>query len=352
MKKKYSVSPYKRWHDSRTKKISRRKKRDKKYNPDKGTSPIYGKSASEVVTRNPLVPPSNLSIIHNSVQCLIFFKRLRAQRWVNKQGNYLFVILDLRNVSYVDFSTICILIAIIGELAQRKIYIRGNFPKNSEAKTVIEESGLLNLMRDTEGEKFPVSEKSELLFIEKGAKKLTKEDNIRISKMVKSTVKHLTGEENHCKQLRTILLEICGNSIEWGGTVNKQWLIGIKYDSERVIFTITDVGKGILNTLNRKFKHVLSDLIYSDVEILQNAFVKKYGSSTQEINRNKGLPAIKKGFDDGLLKDLKVLTNNVILHFDNDKKSLSFIKQRGFDGTLYRWSITKESLETNFRTSA
>ena len=96
----------------------------------------------------------------------------------------------------------------------------------------------------------------------------------------------------------------------------------------------------------------MSDLIYSDVEILQNAFVKKYGSSTQEINRNKGLPAIKKGFDDGLLKDLKVLTNNVILHFDNDKKSLSFIKQRGFDGTLYRWSITKESLETNFRTSA
>lgn len=53
--------------------------------------------------------------------------------------------------------------------------------------------------------------------------------------------------------VKTIILEICGNSIEWSGTDNKQWLLGVKYESDRVIFTVTDVGKGILETLYRKF---------------------------------------------------------------------------------------------------
>jgi len=63
------------------------------------------------------------------------------------------------------------------------------------------------------------------------------------------------------------------------------------------------------------------------------------------VNRNKGLPAIKSGFDDGLLKNLKVLTNNVILHFDNGNDSKSINKKIEFKGTLYRWVITKESLK-------
>ena len=112
-----------------------------------------------------------------------------------------------------------------------------------------------------------------------------------------------------------------------------------------VIFTITDVGKGILKTLNRKFKQKITDFITKESDdILKGAFIKKYGSKSKQVNRNKGLPAIKGGFDDGVLKDLKVLTNDVILHYDNDSKS-GVINGTSFDGTLYRWTVTKDSLK-------
>ena len=133
-------------------------------------------------------------------------------------------------------------------------------------------------------------------------------------------MQHLTGEISQCKSIKTIILEICGNSIEWGGTANKQWLLGVKYETGKVIFTVTDVGKGILETLHRKFSLQLADKFTnkSNDEVLIGAFDQKYGSSSQEVNRNKGLPAVKFNFEQGIIGNLKVLTNNVILHF-NDK---------------------------------
>ena len=61
-------------------------------------------------------------------------------------------------------------------------------------------------------------------------------------------------------------------------------------------------------------------------EILKGAFDKTYGSATKEGNRNKGLPAVKAGFKNEIIGKLKVLTNNVILHFDDDTLSKEFAK--------------------------
>ena len=63
----------------------------------------------------------------------------------------------------------------------------------------------------------------------------------------------------------------------------------------------------------------------SDDEILKGAF-EKYGSATQKVNRNKGLPSIKSNYDEGNIENLKVLTNNVILNFEDSSKSKTFAK--------------------------
>lgn len=258
-----------------------------------------------------------------------------------------FVIMSLKKVSLIDYGTISILTAISDDLKSKKIILKGDFPENNNCKKAIIDSGFLSHMYDEKGKKFPQIEKSELIFFEKGSGKLSIKDNMAISRTVKNVVEHLTGELNQCLAVKTIILEICGNSIEWGGTHTKQWLLGVKYETDKVVFTVTDVGKGILETLHRKFHKILWDVFSrkTDLEILQGAFDQKYGSTTQEINRNKGLPAIKNSCEQDVIRNLKVLTNNVVLHFKSENCSQTFEKGKPrFRGTFYQWEMTSECI--------
>jgi len=344
VKRNKKKAKIKKWHDYRSRKIGKSPKRNKRYNPNK--NPIYKRRRYEFVEAEPIVAPANICILKETEKSLNFFSELRRERNISKIGRICFVQIDISRVVEFDYSAICVLMAIVQDLKAKKIYVRGNFPDNKKCRDLIVESGLLTYMRDEKGKPFKKAEKSDLLFIEKGAKKLTREDNKQISDSLRKAAKYLTGEEKHLPKLRTILLEICGNSIEWGDTTNKEWLLGILYEDDKVTITITDVGKGILKTLNQKFKKVFMDTLSlkTDADILKGAFVQKYGSSTREINRNKGLPSIKNGFDTGVIKNLKVLTNNVLVDFEDDTKTR--IMRRGvFKGTLYCWEVTNETIK-------
>jgi hypothetical protein len=348
MKKYYTESKYKKWNTTRSKKTIRSKQKRNKYDDTAFGTPVYNFRKPKRKP-DPVIAPLNLCLLENTEECLVFFQKIRKRKSVGKIGRSNMVQMDLSNVAFIDYSTVCVLIAIITDLKNRGIFITSNLPKSQECKQKVLDCGLLNVMYDNQGRPFKRVDTSDLHFIEKGSKKLTKSDNRRISETVRRACQHLSGSGGYNKRLRTILLEICGNSIEWGGTQNRQWLLGVKYENDRAIFTVTDVGVGILNTLKKKPFVRLSDVIQakSDDDVLRGAFIKKYGSSSQKINRNKGLPSIRTGFEDGLLRNLKVLTNNVILHYDNESNSGEFRENLHFKGTLYRWVVTQESLKIN-----
>ncbi|EKJ84954.1 hypothetical protein CLV96_0309 [Leptospira meyeri] len=340
-KKKY----YKQWHDKRSQKIGRKPRRNKKYNPNR--LPIYQRQHRiEYLRVNPIKAPSQLDLLRNTEECLRFFTELRDLGAINKVNKTCYVEMDISKVEKIDYSSVCVLIAISRDLKFKKIILRGNYPESEQCKKLVIESGLLTFMFDDKGKPFDKSEKSDLFFIEKGSELLSQKDNISISKSVQHVVKHLSGKESHFPKLRTIMLEICGNSIEWGETLNNQWLFGVKYEEEKVIFTITDVGKGILKTLKKKFTRFLKDVLSNKTsdEVLKGAFIKKYNSKTEEINRNKGLPSIKKAYDNGIISNLTVITNNVMLNFSDEKKSKE-MQGHEFEGTLYRWEVTKDNLK-------
>ncbi len=253
--------------------------------------------------------------------------------------------MSLRSVVAIDYATISILTAINDEFRDNRIFLQTVLPLDPEVNRFMVESGYLNNLYDNTGNPFPKAEKSELIFFEKGCGALSESDNRRITTLIRSVVKHLTGVENYSTFLKTIILEICGNSIEWSDTSNKQWLLGVKYEEESVIFTVTDIGRGIISTLYRKFTRKFFDAFNSGEEILRGAFNNKYGSTAQEVNRNKGLPAVKSRYDSGSIQDLTVLTNNVILHFGDSDRSTAFGRGRPrFKGTFYQWRVTEESL--------
>lgn len=363
MKKRPANDKYRQWLKGRLikngKKLHKRKLLSikKKINGTQIEQKIFNKVrnikssvyASSKVKRIKLsvYAPSDFRLINNTEGCLLFFRDLRSDEFLNMKMGVRFVIMSLKNVTQIDYGTISILTAIGDELKSKNIILKGDLPNNPACRLFMINSGYLNNLFDEHVKPFSISTKSDLLFFEKGSGKLTLEDNIKISKAVKNVVNYLTGESSQCLSVKTIVLEICGNSIEWSGTNTRQWLLGVEFESERVVFTATDLGRGIFESLHRKFKVKLANTFLgkSCDEILKGAFDHKYGSSTQEVNRNKGLPAVKFNFEQDRIRNLKVLTNNVILHFDDDSLSRTFKKGSArFKGTFYQWEMTKECI--------
>jgi hypothetical protein len=126
--------------------------------------------------------------------------------------------------------------------------------------------------------------------------------------------------------------------------------VAFETDSETheksVTFTMTDVGYGILKTLNRKFHMLIKEHVSlkTDIEILHYAFHKKYGSKTEDINRNKGLPLILSRVNNNYVSEMKVITNNVILHLSNYDNS-SLLK-KSLPGTFYSWKVDTKNIES------
>jgi hypothetical protein len=349
MKKLYTTPEYKAYQKRRLLKIEKklhkerlaelRAKRKEKLKSKKK----HQHQAHDI--KLPVIAPSDLRLIENTKKCLEFFRDLRSEEFRSKRGKIQVVILSLKEVTQIDYGTISILTAIGDDLKFKGVILRSFLPDHPQCKEYMIESGYLNNLYDDNGKPFPKAAKSELMFFEKGCGRLSDEESRKISLLIKKIVGHLTGIEKYCQPLRTIILEICGNSIEWSGTGNKQWLLGVKYRDDRVIFTVTDVGKGILESLYRRLSRRFFEAFKSNDEILKGAFDKKYGSTTKEENRNKGLPAVKANFNQGTINNLKVLTNNVILHFDDDTLSKEFEKRTPrFKGTFYQWEMTNDCL--------
>jgi len=344
MKKLYTENKYKR--HNRKKIREGLKKRKKKYSYK---APPPKKEVVDI--KEEVEAPEDFRVIENTVDCYQFFKNIRSKKYTSIYNEENFVNMTLKPVDHIDYGTISILTAISEDLKYKDILLNGDFPKNEESKKFLIESGFLNYMYDENGKRFPRPNKSRLIFFEKGSGRLSEDDNRSISRLIKESVQHLTGKERSCQSIKTMILEICGNSIEWGATDKKQWLLGLKYEKDKVIFTVTDVGLGILSTLHRKFEKVLKDTFSfkSDLEILEGAFDKKYGSSSKEENRNKGLPSIRIKNEEGKIKNLKVLTNNVILHFNNKEKSRTLnIYEPYYRGTYYEWELDRECLKNIF----
>lgn len=343
MKKYYTTAKYKKYQKIKQKKEERRKRNRKKYDPNK--HPFANKINIKTDIKEAIIVPVDFRLIENTESCLEFFAQLRNPKNLSTIGRKKFVELTFKDVEQIDYSSISVLTAIIDDFKFKRIVLRTDFPQDEEAKKFIVTSGFLDNMYDSNGKRFPKSKVSDTLIFEKGTNKLQRSENIGVTTTLKKIMKHLTGKDAHCPLMRTILLEICGNAIEWSKADNKQWLFGAKYEENRVIVTFTDVGKGILSTLYKKMEQKLIDTISfkSDAKVLEEVFRKKYSSKSRMKNRNKGLPEIRKKFEEGKIKDLKVITNNVILHFKDTNKSKEF-SNISFDGTFYRWVITKDCL--------
>ena len=174
--------------------------------------------------------------------------------------------------------------------------------------------------------------------------------NSSIGAAIKKSIYNIIGKEQHYPPVYSIVQEMAGNSIEHAFDKKKCWFFSINFDdlNNKINFVFTDNGYGIIKTLKRRFgqqffKDILQGELNENSAILRKAFDQKYGSRTEEINRNKGLPKIKAVVDEEHITDLVVLSNKAYLNLGQNRKIIELKNE--FQGTFYCWSVDKSNIE-------
>jgi hypothetical protein len=282
--------------------------------------------------------PVDFTIETGLEKSIVFLSRVR-----NFNGqNYSHVYLDLNGIKKIDIVCIVMLLSVVNHLSSRNISVVGNHSGESISDNIFCKSGFLSHMTKISGGKFTSSDEHSLI-VKIGTDKANPD---LIGKTNAKAVKILTGREFHYKKLNSMVGEMAGNTMEFAYSHNKHYLYCYNYTGgDEITFVFSDVGYGIIDTLRKNVGHIINDTItFKDkLAVLNGAFDKKYGSKTEEVNRNQGLPLIKSVNNEGLVKNLRVLTNGVYLDFDDNEKSQ--ILSNRYSGTIYVWKVSKSILE-------
>ncbi len=256
--------------------------------------------------------------------------------------------IGIRQVAQIDFASTMLLNAIEEELAVLRCNVSSKLPKEEKSRKYLIESGYLN-KKYVNGRMIINPGNTLVMDVQRGEDRI-KVDNIRaFIAMMEKVYQHLHSSKSiHHESYVSILKEICSNSAEWGNIVRRNWTIGVKFEEGKAIFVALDLGQGILKSLYRNFYDIIADMRKPDWQILEGAFNEHYGSKSKEDNRNQGLPFIKQCSVRGIIKELCVISNNVMLDFTNSNNNCVFSSsQNVFPGTLYSWVIDASCLTVN-----
>ena len=325
----------------RMRRLSKRRKRVRHYKSRK-----KNKKEKEPGQLFQITAPSDFRLLTNTTECVNWFRLLRSLVLAAESPmGQKYQRIDLAGVEHIDFASTMVLGVICEELLEitPSCWCFGRLPKNPECAKYIKDSGFLNGMRDATGKPYSKSEGSESVKIQRGKTRLENEKVRSIVQIDRHACELLTGRNKVTYRHIDVIKEICGNAFVWSQAFNRQWVMGAKFENDKVVYVVLDLGKGILDTLARNYFDIIKDKLAqnSGVEILLGAFKRKYGSASEDDNRNRGLPFVEKTFKDGYIKDLSVLCNNVYLDFSDPTKNKIIAQDMhsAFDGTLYSWRI-------------
>lgn len=247
---------------------------------------------------------------------------------------------NLQQVSSIDNGGIGMLLSLINFLARHRVQSFGNSPTSEEAQKLFINSGFFDHVKMIQGKK---AKSNDVFIIQSGAST----NPSVISFESRKIMKHLMGVENTSyKPVYSLIGEIVSNSVEHANPMrqDKNWLLSVHYEQDKIKIMVLDIGLGILATLKKKLHQSLKDLatLTSDIQTLFNLFDKKYQSSTFESNRNKGLPKIKLCYDNNFISNLTVITNGVLLDFTGVRSKKL---EANFQGTYYYWEVSRSNIE-------
>ena len=320
----------------RREKCGRKASRHRRKNRRRGTSRKPQSQQFNYVPPLEVFAPSDFTV--NNLDKVLVFLQSTEQRC--NETNTRILKVNLNDVTQIDSYAISLLLSMLNRMSHKNINYWGTYPDKQEARDFIIESGFLDVMKTNI--KRPSNKRMANRIFMIGKESV---DSHRIGKAVRESMAFITGQEDFYPPVYDDMLEISANSVEHANAKiqDKNWLVSITFEGDKVHYILTDPGLGILATLKKKFTQKVADAtVKTDAQILHDVFHKEYQSATGEINRYKGLPIIYESFTEGHVSDLIVMTNKVYYDFE---KKLSREMRHGYKGVLYSWTVSKSNYD-------
>jgi len=274
--------------------------------------------------------PECFSLVENAEETLLFFNdvfdRLRHEYSVN---------LNLENVRKITPDAILYMLSLLEMFkTKRGICISGNAPKDKLCGHIFTESGFYNYVKSDYTPRKDQTYILEVRSADKVVGKLAHEVVLFVHEKIKDKIPVLVR-----RKVYTTILECMGNTREHAYTGHEEyhtkwWLMAL-FDEQScsVTFAILDNGQGIPKTVRKK---IFERLWPSDNKLIQSALKGDFRTRTNEQWRGKGLPKIQKTLDEGIIRNLVVLSNHGYVNYGTD---LFGDLEQKFYGTLVSWTI-------------
>jgi len=314
----------------------------------KGLQFNYLSRRTNIIIRDKIQAPKIFNYLKNPLDCNFFYNQLRNRDLCNFNRGKAYFKICLRKIEDIDFAALSILKSIMEEAALSGIMFTGSLPVDRVTRRKLIDLGFLKNLDFDGSDDLNIQTSGNHFSYEKKSGIMTVKDYENFDHISEKAYNAITGNNGYFDELITVLKEIGTNAVEWSNSKGKQWMIGFFEKDNKVTINIIDLGFGILDSLyiEKKLQFIDFFMFRGPDKILERAFIQKYGSLSQEINRNKGLPFIKATFDEKKIKNLVVSTNNIFYNFE--KTSLNKISRKlntNFSGTFYQMEIDKSCIE-------
>ena len=220
----------------------------------------------------------------------------------------------------------------------------GNFPKNENMKTFLQNSGYLKYMKTA---KENLVKTNEHIQIQTGQGYEYKDGNELIDirqKIIDFTCEKLNKNKVQVNFLMTMLTEMITNikdhAYENDNIFENSWYIFVENTQNKICYTFMDNGLGIPTTIKKskieKFIEKFdADKEYKYIEAGISGLEKR--SKTGQIERGNGLPSIYEQYKCNKIDKLIIISNKAYF-IEKNARDLD----NNLNGTIFYWEIKKE----------
>jgi hypothetical protein len=286
-----------------------------------------------------LIAPKKFNLkIENCEHVLDFINDLKN---VKKYTSIINV--NLKDVVEIGEGAIVMLLSVIQELNENGVRVIGDKPKDKFCNATLEKSGFFRFVKTQISNENLLSKNSILRTGHENS------FNSELAIEIEKSMETIWGIKSRCPLLYGGVYEMIRNSCDHAFSLKSKitWHFAINHNDsiKSVKYAFVDNGKGIIKSYTSGLWKNIVGVFKNNAEFLKEAFNQGIDSRTKLPWRGKGLPFIYELFEDGVIKNLVVISNNVYLDFEN---KIYRVLDKNYKGTYYYWEIDENCVKSNF----
>ncbi|SFN60693.1 hypothetical protein SAMN05444143_1372 [Flavobacterium succinicans] len=292
--------------------------------------------------------PKNFSLITNPTETIDFINILE-DRYLQKKE----VFVNMKNIEYMDYSAVTMLLSVVFSFKERNINFNGNFPNKINYKKMLIDSGFFDCLKTKIDKKleYKIGKNNQIFTL------ANKEVNSELGLPVMiETSETVFGKKRTLKGLQRVLLELMHNTnnhADLNKKGEKHWWLSVNHNKDKniVSFIFLDYGIGIFESLKNKpeegkwgkLKNYISSLVNTEdnsnlLRLLLEGEV--HMTVTGKHYRGKGLPGIREAMIRNDISNLCIVSNDVFSDVSNN----TYTKLNNeFSGTFVSWEINSDN---------